>query len=60
MKRLDEIDLVAIGRTALANPDWPGRVERGSAIAPFNPAMLSPSASIKNSDRWLKSRMEAV
>ena len=53
-------DLVAIGRTALANPDWPGRVELGSAIAPFNPEMISPSASIDNSDHWLKSRGEAA
>ncbi len=58
--RGEHADLVAIGRTALANPDWPGRVERGSAIAPFSPEILSPSASISNSDRWLKSREEAA
>jgi len=49
-------DLVAIGRTALSNPDWPGRIESRSPITPFNHEMLSPSASIDNSDRWLTSR----
>ena len=51
-------DLVAIGQTALSNPDWPARIERGSTISPFNREMLSPSAAIENSDRWLKSRGE--
>jgi len=51
-------DLIAIGMTALSNPDWPGRIERGSTIAPFNPEMLSPSATIENSDLWLNSRGE--
>ncbi|MCZ6837261.1 MAG: NADH:flavin oxidoreductase, partial [Planctomycetota bacterium] len=48
-------DLVAIGQTALSNPDWPTRIERGTTIAPFHREMLSPSAAIENSDRWLKS-----
>ena len=49
-------DLVAIGRAALVNPDWPRRVQRGSTIAAFNHEMLSPSASIENSDRWRRVR----
>jgi len=39
-------DLVAIGRAALANPDWPRRIQQGSTIAAFDGAMLSPSATI--------------
>jgi len=45
-------DLVAIGRSALANPDWPQRVAAGLALRSFVPAMLSPCATIENSDRW--------
>ncbi len=53
-------DLIAVGRAALANPDWPRRVQRGSTIAPFKHEMLLPGASIENSDRWLRSRENAA
>ncbi len=48
-------DLVAIGRAALTNPDWPRRIEQDAPILPFKPEMLSPSATIENSARWLES-----
>ena len=45
---LDEgADLVAIGRGALANPDWPQRVAAAQPLQPFDPAMLAPLADIK-------------
>ena len=45
---LDEgADLVAIGRGALANPDWPQRVAAARPLQPFDPAMLAPLAVIK-------------
>lgn len=45
---LDEgADLVAIGRGALANPDWPQRVAAAQPLQPFDPAMLTPLADIK-------------
>ena len=53
-------DLIGVGRAALANPDWPRRVARGSTIAHFNHEMLSPGASIENSDRWLLSQGNAA
>jgi len=53
-------DLVAIGRAALANPDWPKRIQQGTRIMPFSPAMLSPNATIENSTRWLKSQEHAA
>jgi len=53
-------DFVAIGRTALANPDWPRRIAEGAPIVPFSPEMLSPSATIENSDRWAESRVNAI
>jgi 2,4-dienoyl-CoA reductase-like NADH-dependent reductase (Old Yellow Enzyme family) len=39
----DEFDLVAIGRSLIVNPDWPGIVRRGalSELRPFNRAVLA-------------------
>jgi 2,4-dienoyl-CoA reductase-like NADH-dependent reductase (Old Yellow Enzyme family) len=51
-------DLIGIGRSALANPDWPRRVGAGASLDAFDPAMLSPRATIKNSDRWWGDRIE--
>ncbi len=43
----DGADLIALGRGALANPDWPMRVAKGIAPRPFDPALLSPLGDIK-------------
>ncbi|AQH01454.1 NADH:flavin oxidoreductase [Burkholderia sp. KK1] len=43
-------DIVAIGRGALANPDWPQRVQRGTTIDEFNRSVLGPIADIKDSE----------
>jgi 2,4-dienoyl-CoA reductase-like NADH-dependent reductase (Old Yellow Enzyme family) len=53
-------DLVSIGRAALVNPDWPQRIARGESLETFAHEMLSPSASLKNSDRWLRERGQAA
>ena len=45
-------DLIAIGRSALANPDWPRRVAAGEPLDSFDSAMLSPGATIENAARW--------
>jgi 2,4-dienoyl-CoA reductase-like NADH-dependent reductase (Old Yellow Enzyme family) len=45
-------DLVSIGRGALANPDLPVRLAAGKSLEPFDHAMLSPMATIANSDAW--------
>ncbi|MFJ7278734.1 NADH:flavin oxidoreductase [Kitasatospora sp. NPDC098663] len=39
----DEFDLVAVGRTLLANPDWAARALRGdlSRTVPYDPAVLT-------------------
>lgn len=47
-----EADLVAIGKAALANHDWPLRVERGGAMTPFDFGMLAPLATITNELAW--------
>ena len=51
----DHADLIAIGRAALANPDWPRKVADGRPIAAFEKEMISPTASIENTDRWEQS-----
>ena len=39
-------DLLALGKAAIANPDWPARVQRGESTVPFHAGMIKPSASI--------------
>lgn len=53
-------DLVAIGRIALSNPDWPKRIEQGTPIVPFSREMLSPRATIENSAGWMLSPTSPV
>lgn len=50
-----DADLVSLGRGALANPDWPGRLASGRASEPFDPAMLTPIADLANADRHRRS-----
>jgi 2,4-dienoyl-CoA reductase-like NADH-dependent reductase (Old Yellow Enzyme family) len=40
-------DIVALGRGALSNPDWPNRVSAQQPLAEFDPAILRPLADIK-------------
>ncbi|MFC5512210.1 NADH:flavin oxidoreductase [Massilia jejuensis] len=42
--------VVTLGKTALANPDWPQRVARAAPIAEFDYALLQPLANIKESE----------
>lgn len=49
-------DVVALARGALANPDWPNRLREGRSFEAINPAMITPSASIENTDSWLHHR----
>jgi len=44
-------DMVALGRGALANPDWPRRVADGRPLQPFDPALLMPLGTIKSCER---------
>lgn len=43
-------DLIALGRGALANHDWPQRVEQNQSLATFNHDILGPIADIKESE----------
>lgn len=46
----DGADLVSFGRAALANPDLPIRLAAGSPLKLFDPAMLAPTANIKDDE----------
>ncbi|QKW10583.1 NADH:flavin oxidoreductase [Streptomyces sp. NA04227] len=52
---LDErhAQLLAIGTAALANPDLPRRLTEGTALTPFDPALLQPRATLENARRVL-------
>lgn len=43
-------DLIALGRGALANHDWPERVANGETVREFDNAILGPIANIKDSE----------
>ena len=47
-----ELDLVAIGKAALANHDWPQRVRDGAPMNEFDFAMFLPMATITNELAW--------
>lgn len=41
-------DLLAIGKAALANPDWPLRMQRNVDVISFHPGMIKPNANIEH------------
>lgn len=45
-------DVVALGRGALANPDWPVRLRDGSEFDAFDGEMLQPKANLQSADGW--------
>ena len=45
-------DVVSLARGALANPDWPQRVAAGRPLAPYDPAMVLPVATLDNAEAW--------
>jgi 2,4-dienoyl-CoA reductase-like NADH-dependent reductase (Old Yellow Enzyme family) len=47
-----ELDLVAVGKAALANHDWPLRVRDGDAMTEFDHNMFSPMATLTNELAW--------
>ncbi|MGA0558606.1 NADH:flavin oxidoreductase [Larkinella sp. VNQ87] len=51
-----QADLLAIGRYAIANPDFPQKVAHGVALLPFQPGMIKPSVSLANTRRYFLSR----
>jgi 2,4-dienoyl-CoA reductase-like NADH-dependent reductase (Old Yellow Enzyme family) len=48
------VDVVAMGRGALANPDMPSLLAAGETLRPFDRAILGPFANIKDSELELR------
>jgi len=46
--------MLAIGKAALANPDFPQRLKAGDEIEQLEFAMLQPTATLENEWRWRK------
>jgi 2,4-dienoyl-CoA reductase-like NADH-dependent reductase (Old Yellow Enzyme family) len=51
-----EADFVAIAKGALADPAWPRKIAAGEAPIAFDPAMLSPLATIDNVAAWRRQK----
>lgn len=47
-----EADLVAIARGAIGDPSWPRKLARGEPPVAFDPAMISPVATLDVTARW--------
>lgn len=54
------VDLVAMGRGALANPDMPRLLQRGMPLREFDAAILGPIADIKQSELTLRADPNGV
>jgi len=49
------MDFLALGKVALANPDWPNRASLGDSIKAFDPAMFTPLADLPSARDYAKS-----
>jgi 2,4-dienoyl-CoA reductase-like NADH-dependent reductase (Old Yellow Enzyme family) len=49
-------DLVALGRGALANPDWPRRIAGERHIEEFDSTILKPDVTLDTQARWRHAR----
>ncbi len=45
-------DLIALGTGALANPDWPTRIQQGGQAATFDAAMFEQGVTIEHQFDW--------
>ena len=48
----DAADFVAVGKTALLNPDLPQRLEQGRPLREFSPHMFSYGVTIEAQQKW--------
>ncbi|WP_039822439.1 oxidoreductase [Nocardia testacea] len=53
-------DLVALGRGALANPDWPQVIAAGARPREFDRAMLDPVVTLAGQRSWERARWGAA
>jgi len=50
-----EADVIALGRTALANPDWPTAVKNDAPLKDFDYAILAPIANLESAQKYADS-----
>lgn len=53
MLEADEADVIALGRIALSNQNWPAAIRDGQPLRPFDFALLTPIANLENGQRYL-------
>ncbi len=46
------VSMIWLGCGALATPDFPERLRLRQSLADFDPAMLRPTATLANEERW--------
>lgn len=51
-----DADVIAQGKSALANPDWPNRVRADEALEEFDFGMFSPLADLDSAEAWAANR----
>ncbi len=51
-----DADIIAQGKSALANQDWPRKVQAGEALDEFDFGMFSPLADLPSAEVWAASR----
>ncbi len=49
-----EADFIAIGKGALADPEWPKKINSDILPTPFDPKMIKPYATLENTNNWHK------
>ncbi len=49
-----EADVVTLGRTALANPDWPTAVRNDTPLKDFDYAILAPIANLESAKKYVE------
>lgn len=51
-----DADLVALGRGALTNPDWPRRLAEGRELLAVDDTVLKPDVTLDSQDSWERAR----
>lgn len=59
MLESNQADVISLGKTALANPDWPMAVQNSQPLNSFNFAMFSPIANLENARRYFAQAHDA-
>lgn len=51
-----DADIIAQGKAALANQDWPNKVQAGEALEEFDYGMFDPLADLPSAEAWAAAR----